>query len=337
MKQGFILIILSLLLVSCERSEREAPVNKVKRDFHSFIFTGMSNRKPALYKYNVKKNSFSLFWKGDSEEIVDLSYSPDHNSAFFLTASRQGKQGIFPFVKNARLYVIPDSASHPEFVRDIGSGIQIFSRWESETVFRIILNSWDKKVSTYIDQKTIILNIFGRILQEEKQVYDITSDGYPRLPRTKPDSLSPSGKYQVKFNENDPDSVFLIQRNTNNAAFMMTINKPVNEIIWSDNRDVLFVSTLDVTPANTSIFSGNPNTSSLYVYSIDQQKLIKKWTGGGYKNFFTIGDFLIFDDGFERNSSIYIYNFKEDKVIKRIKIKGGCGLRGIPETPRFGA
>ncbi len=337
MKKAFVLIILSFLLVSCEKSGRETPVKKVKRDFHSFIFTGMSARKPALYKYNVSKNSFSLFWKGDSEEIVDLSYSPDHNSAFFLTASRQGKQGIFPFVKNARLYVIPDSSSKPEFVRDIGSGIQIFSRWESETVFRIILNSWDKKVSTYIDQKTLIFNIFGRILQEENKVYDITSDGYPRLPQTRPDTLSPSGKYEISFKENKPDSVFLIQESTKKTDLMMTINKPINEITWSDDREMIFVSTLDITPANTSIFSGKPNTSSLYVYSIDQRKVVKKWTGGGFKNFFTIGDFLIFDDGFERNSSIYIYNFKEDKVIKHISIKGGCGLRGIPEIPRFGA
>ena len=271
MKKAFILIIMSILLVSCENSEKEIPANTVKRNFHSFIFAGMSDRKPALYKYNVKKNSFSTFWKADSEEIVDLSYSPGHVSAFFLTASRQGKEGIFPFVKNARLYVIPDSASEPVFVKDIGSGLQIFSRWESETVFRIILNSWDKKISTYIDQKTIIFNIFGRILQEENQVYDITSDGYPRLPVARPDTLSPSGKYQVSFSWNQPDSVFLIQRRTKAAEFMTSINKPVNEIAWSDNREIIFVSTLDVTPANTSIFSGKPNTSSLYVYSVARE------------------------------------------------------------------
>jgi hypothetical protein len=337
MKNVIILIILSSLLLSCGKKDNEQPVYQKKRDFHSFIFTGMSARKPALYKYNVKNNSVSLFWKGDSEEIVDLSYSPGHTSAFFLTASRQGKQGIFPFVKNARLYVLPDSASEPGFVSDIGSGIQIFSRWESETVFRIIFNSWDKKVSTYIDQKTIIFNIFGRILQEENQVYDITSDGYPRLPRSNPDTLSPAGKYQVSFNENKPDSVFLIHRKTKKSDFMMSVNKPVNEIQWSDDRTMIFLSTLDVTQANTSLFSGMPNTSSIYAYSVDQQKLLRKWTGGGYKNFFTIGDFLIFDDGFESNSSIYIYNFKVDKVIKQVKIKGGCGLRGIPEIPRFGS
>ncbi len=336
MNKAFILIISSLLLFSCEKNDRDTPEEIATRDFHSFIFTGISNGKPVLYKYSIKKNSFSLFWKGDSEEIVDLSYSSGHTSAFFLTASSQGKEGIFPFVKNARLYVIPDSASRPEFVRDIGSGIQIFSRWESETVFRIILNSWDKKTSSYIDQKTIIFNIFGRILQEENQVYDITADGYPRLPRNKPDTTSPSGQYLVSYEESKPDSVFLIQRKTKKADFMMVINKPVNDIIWSDDREFIFLSTLDVTPANNSIFSENPNTSSLYTYSIEQHKVAKKWTGGGFKNFFTIGDFLIFDDGFGRNSSIYIYNFKEDKVIKHIKIKGGCGLRGIPEIPRFG-
>jgi hypothetical protein len=64
--------------------------------------------------------------------------------------------------------------------------------------------------------------------------------------------------------------------------------------------------------------------------------VVKEWTGGGYKNFFTINDFLIFDDGFGKKSSIYIYNFETGNLIKQIKIKNGCGLNEIPEVPRFG-
>lgn len=336
MRRLIIILLLPLIILSCEKKQGEKPEPQVKRNFDSFFFVGMIHKRPGLYKYDATRNSFSEFWKSKDEKVVELSYEANHKAAFFLTASKEGKEGIFPFIKNARLYVISNPDSKPLFVNEIGSGLQVFSRWESETVFRIVLNSWDKKVSTYINQKTIIFNTYGRILREETKTYNITSDGYPRLPEAKPDSLSPSGRFRISVKEGKRDSVYLIQRNNNSEYFVTTVSKPVEDIIWSDNRNMIFISTLDVTRSNRSLFTGSPNTSSLYIYSIPEKKIIKKWTGAGYKNFFTISDFLIFDEGFGRNSSIYIYNFEEDKNVKQIRIKGGCGLRGIPEIPKFG-
>jgi hypothetical protein len=337
MKKVLIIILFSFLLASCGKNKKEEPEPQVKRNLSSFIFVGMAKHHAGLYKYNAGNNSYSVFWESREEKVSELSYSDNHNSAFFLTAIKEGKQGIFPFIKGARLYVIPDSTSKPEFVEEIGSGLQVFSRWESETVFRIVLNSWDKKVSTYINQKTIIFNTFGRILREETKTYDITTDGYPRLSQIKPDSLSPAGRFKVDYSQGKADSLFLFDNKSNNKYYIKTLKKPVKEISWSDSRNYIFISTLDVTASNKSIFTNSPNTSSLYIYSVPEKKIIKEWTGGGYKNFFTVGEFLIFDDGFRRNSSIYIYNYKDDKIIDHIKIKGGCGLRGIPEIPKFGA
>ncbi len=336
MKPFIIIILLPFLFISCQKESKEGQEPPVIRTFKSFVFVGMIDKKPGLYKYNAARNAYSKFWQSSEEKVVELSYSDNHASAFFLTADKEGKEGIFPFIKNARLYVLPDSSSKPEFVEEIGSGLQVFSRWESETVFRIVINSWDKNVSTYINQKTIIYNTYGRILQEQKKTFDITIDGYPRLPGVKPDSLSPSGKFVVSYNEESPDSIILVQRNNKSEFLITRINKPVNEIAWSDDRNFLFISTLDLTPANTSIFTGSPQTSSLYAYSVNEKELVKEWAGGGDKNFFTISDFLIFDDGFGRNSSIYIYDFNKNKITKQIKVRGGCGLRKIPEVPKFG-
>lgn len=337
MKKVLIIILLSFLIASCGKNQNEGPEPQIKRNFSSFIFVGIVNHKPGLYKYDVNKKSFSVFWESRNEKVSELSYSADHQSAFFITAVKEGKQGIFPFIKEARLYVMPDTSSEPQLVEEIGSGLQIFSRWESETVFRIVLNSWDKKVSTYINQKTIIFNTFGRILRQETKTYDITTDGYPRMPVTKPDSLSPGGRFKIDYTYGKADTLFLTEKKNDKSYYIKALKKPVSEITWSDNRNFVFISTLDVTAANKSIFTASPSTASLYIYSIPEKKILKEWTGGGYKNFFTFSDFLIFDDGFGRNSSIYIYNFKENKIIKQIKIKGGCGLRGIPEIPRFGA
>jgi hypothetical protein len=337
MKPLIIIIIVPFLFISCQKEPKDIKETPVIRTFKSFVFVGMIGKQPGLYKYSAANNTYSKFLESSEENVFELSYSDNHSSAFFLTAVKEGKEGIFPFIKNARLYVLPDSASKPEYVEEIGSGLQVFSRWESETVFRIVINSWDKNISTYINQKTIIFNTYGRILQEQKKTFDITTDGYPRLPEIKPDSLSPSGKFFISYNEASPDSIVLVQKKNNNEFFITRINKPVNEIAWSDDRNFLFISTLDITPANTSIFTSSPKTSSLYAYSVNEKKLVKEWAGGGDKNFFTISDFLIFDDGFGRNSSIYIYNFNKNKIIKQIKVRGGCGLRKIPEIPQFGS
>ena len=175
------------------------------------------------------------------------------------------------------------------------------------------------------------------MLQEETKVFDVTKDGYPRLPEAKPDTISPSGNYKIVFNNEKRDSIFLVERTDSSKNFIIVAGKPVNNISWSDNRKFIFISTLDLTPANPSVFTMKPNTASLFVYSIEKNRVQKQWSGDGYKNFFTINDFLIFDDHFGRNSSIYIYNFQTDKIVDQIKIKNGCGLNEIPKIPDFGA
>lgn len=334
MKNCIIVVLLSLIIISCGRKpdEQEPPV---VRNFSSFVFVGMKGNLPGLYKFNIKKNTVSEFWNSNEEEVVELSYSSNHHAAFFITATKTGKEGIFPFIKDARLYVISDSTSTPRFVNEIGSGLQVFSRWESETVFRIVMNYWDKKVSTYINQRTIIFNTYGRILQEETKTYDVITDGYPRLPNVKPDSLSPAGRFQISYNEGTGDSVFLVQSKNKHKDFITVIDNPINEISWSDDRSFVFLSTFDLS-SDVSSINRKPGISSLYAYSISDKSLIRKWAGAGRKNFFTISDFLIFDNGFGRNSVIYIYDFKKDKIIKQIKLKGGCGLNGIPENPQSG-
>jgi hypothetical protein len=261
LKNCTIMVLLSLLLISCGRKpeEQEPPV---VRSFNSFVFVGMKGNLPGLYKFNLEKNTISEFWNSNEEEVVELSYSDNHNAAFFLTATKTGKEGIFPFIKDARLYVLSDSASTPRFVNEIGSGLQVFSRWESETVFRIVVNYWDKKVSTYINQRTIIFNTYGRILQEETKIYDVTTDGYPRLPKMKPDSLSPSGRFQISYKEGQSDSVFLVQRKNKLEYFITALHNPINEISWSDDRSFVFLSTLDLSSSDVNLLNRKPGTSS---------------------------------------------------------------------------
>ena len=274
---SILVLLFPLVFTSCSKQESGEPERVVYRKFASFIFVGVVNKKPGLYKYNVADSSCSEFWNSSKEEVVELSYSNNYSSAFFLTASKTGKEGIFPFIKDAKLYVVPDTSSKPKFIQDIGNGLQVFSRWESGIVFRIVINTLDKKVSTFINQTTIIFNIYGRVLQEETKVYDLTKDGYPRLPKTKPELHSPSGKYQISFNDEKPDSIFLTRTKDKSSVFISTVDKPLNEIRWSDDRNYIFISTLDITRENRTIFTRKPNTSSLYIYSIARKRLVNEF------------------------------------------------------------
>ena len=49
----------------------------------------------------------------------------------------------------------------------------------------------------------------------------------------------------------------------------------------------------------------------------------------GSNRFVLIGDFLIFDNGFGKDSHIEIFKLDSLSNYKTIKINGGCGLRNI--------
>jgi hypothetical protein len=58
--------------------------------------------------------------------------------------------------------------------------------------------------------------------------------------------------------------------------------------------------------------------------------LINAFGGAGLKNFFTLNDLLIFDDGFDTKSIINIYDLNQQKIVDVIKPREGCGLVTVP-------
>ncbi len=103
----------------------------------------------------------------------------------------------------------------------------------------------------------------------------------------------------------------------------------LNKIKWSDDEEYLFISTLDLN--NETVKTKNPETSELFIYSLTADSLIGVFGGAGVKNFFTLDDLLIFDDGFANNSVINIFDIKEKKIIDVIKPRDGCGLVFMPK------
>ncbi len=346
-KHWIILIILIFTIYGCSKKNEQVKKNdksnqKITKEIHeninSFVFVGIIENNPGLYKYSIKNKSYKIFWSDRTEKVVDLSYNKNRNAAFFVTAGNYGKQGAFPFVKNVKVYLFKnDSSSTIEQVEKIGSGLQVFTRWENNNTFKIIINSIDKIVATYVNQRTLIFNTFGKKLLDETQTFDLAKEGYPKPPREKAEINSPDNEYSIYSEGDSLFTYFLVRNSLNEKDSIVNQTQKLNEVQWSVDNKFLVFNTLFLSPSNQTLYTKDPQTSGLYVYSVNQKKLVKYWTGGGFKNFFLTNNYLIFDTGFKDNSKIIIYNYRKNKIQNTVEIRNGCGIKNIPLIPDFSA
>jgi hypothetical protein len=328
-----IILILSLSSVSCndkEKDKKEIKYNS-EDDISSFLFAGMINENPGIYKYNFSASNYKEFWSAENEKVVELSYSENKKNIFFVTAKGFGKSGAFPFINDVKLYVINPESGNAGFVEELGSGLQVFTQWKDENNFRIIINSFDKTKFNFINHRSMLFNIYGKKLEDKTQIYDITKQGYPQLPEKEINLTSPDKKYTVKENKDDSAAVYLYVNGA--KEFITSISKELKQVEWKDDK--VFISSISIEPDNESLYSDNPETSKLFIYSLKQNKILKMWKGSGVKYFFIIKDKIIFDTGFGDHSKIIIYNYEKQKTVEEIKIDGGCGLKNIPQIPDY--
>lgn len=342
LKTSLYLLIIFLFIAGCGEKpqkpietipvKKEKPVVK-KEKFKSFLFVGIIIHKPGIYEYDVAKRIRKEFWSNYNEQVVELSYSPDMKSAFFLTAGYLGKKSFLPYITRVKLYLIDLGSFKVKFIKNFGNGVQVFTQWENNNNFKIVVNRSDKIVPTYINQQTYIYNVFGKELLNEVQTYDLTKNPYPRPPHNPQNYESPGGEYRIVNSSPDSTKLYLENTQEKSYSFITSSGQKLNKFDWSYDENYLIFSTIDITAGNKTLKSKEPATSNLYIYDIKQNKVVKEWKGNGIKNFFIKNDFLIFDNGFDEKSSITIINYRTLKVYNIIKLRSGCGLRNIPELP----
>ncbi|HEY4755924.1 MAG TPA: hypothetical protein VIH28_07725, partial [Ignavibacteriaceae bacterium] len=200
------------------------------------LFIGMIGKKSGIYKYNFLTKSYSEFWHNEKEEVVELSYSPNKKSAFLLTAHQSGKKGVFPFINNAKLYSISLDSNTVKFVETISSGLQVFSFWEKDNLFRIILNIFDVAVGKHVEQKIKTFNASGKKLMDEKKTYDVVKDGFPQNPVIQINISSPDKKYSILSVDSTQTQIYLINNNGNEEKRLIAkLNQKLNVIDWSED------------------------------------------------------------------------------------------------------
>jgi len=295
---------------------------------NTFLFLTEWFDKVGVYKYDLAKKKYSTVWWHPRENVVMLVYKPGNYPAYFLTSEKTGVKANFPFFNRLKLFTISYDLSETKQIDNIGSGLQFTARWNDDENLEVIYTSVDKTIASYVNQYTKVYDHYGKLVDSEVKTFDIEKSGFPQLIPPTNSTISPSGKYGVSFKS---DSAFLKIAGSDSFEFIAVMKHNLNKLKWSDNEEYLFISTLDLN--NETIKARSPETSELFIYSLTVDSLIDVFSGAGLKNFFTLNDLLIFDDGFNNNALINIYDLKQLKVIDVIKPRAGCGLVTLPLLP----
>ena len=330
-----IVLICTLLIPACntsdnkdKKSETDQDRDSLSIDNNSFLFLTEWFDKVGVYSYNLSEKKYKPAWWHPRENVVMLIYRPGNYPAYFLTSEKTGIKANFPFFNRLKLFIISHDLSETKQIDNLGSGLQFTARWNDDENLEVICTALDKTIASYVNQYTKVYDHYGKLVDSEVKTFDIEKSGFPQLIPPRNSTISLSGKYGVSFKS---DSVFLKTGGTDSLKFVTIIKHNLNKLRWSDDEEYLFISTLDLN--NETIKTRSPETSELFIYSLQADSLIGAFGGAGIKNFLTLNDLLIFDDSFNNNAVINIFDLKQAKVIDVIKPKSGCGLVTLPMLP----
>lgn len=333
----FIVLFIAFTLGCEKESEKETAEVKIEKTIeqavNNFYFVGNRNGSPDIFHYNWNKKTYSPFFQSRKEKVVELFFNHRRDKAFVITASNFGKKGVFPFINNVKVYLMHPGNDSLQFLKALGDGLQVFSKWEDDNSFKVVLNNIDKTIAKYIEQQTVVYNTKGKLLFEENKRYDLEVEGYPPPLQNDPSNFS-SENFKIEQNDS---SIYLTNISSSEQLLISKIKYDLSKVEWSEDGNFLVFTTLDVSPSNETLYSREPKTSQLFIYSLKDKKLIKKFEGGGFKNFFIENNYLFFDDGFSDQSQIIIFDMLKQEEYDKINIENGCGIRSIPQRPDYSA
>ena len=327
-------VLLLVLITSCKdtgktelQSDKSGiPDTLTSSSRKSFLFLTEWFDKVGVHKYDLEKKKYKPVWWHPRENVVLLIYKPGKLPTYFLTADKITSKGNIPEFNGLKLFIISNDLSEIKQIDNVGDGVQFTARWNDDENLELLFTAVDKTIANYVNQYTKVYNHYGKLVDSEIRTFDILKGGFPQLVPPRSPGLSPSGKFGVSFKQ---DSVFLKSAGSDSLKFVSVMKHNLNKLKWSEDEKYLFISTLDLN--NETIRTKNPETSELFIYSLEADSLIGAFGGAGIKNFVTLSDLLIFDDGFNNNSVINIFDLRKKIIVNTIKPARGAGLVVVPQ------
>ncbi len=319
-----------LIFISCEKESSDDENLKDcqstvettgSKNVEYFFFVGQAGGETGLYKYNLNDNEYELFWSATKENVVQLSYSDNLEYTFFITARRIGTKRGVSFIRRIKLYRLDLENSSVELIREIGDAVQMLANWFDNN-YRIQLTRFDMKIASRISKINQIYSPFGKLIREETEIFDFIKDGYPQFEIKRTSLISPSGNFGIT---QSADSVFLSIAGIEGKEFIDSIARKINKAKWNSDESYVFITANSI---NDNKFKKIPST--IYVYDVVNQKIVKKWDSEDKMNLIIANELLIFDTSFKNQSAIGVFNYERNEDVSRIQIRGGCGIINIP-------
>lgn len=333
MKYLMSLVFASIIFFSCsdvnesdldEENLNNEIENAQLSKFSGFYFVGNYEGRPSIYRYDHETDKYKVFWHSDDERVIDLLISPDYKSCYFITKREQRLKSSQPAIEKGRLYRIDFEIKKVESITHLEDGIQIIPFWMDNDRFTLVINSIDKTIASYVNKNTQVYNRFGKLLSDNTEVYDLTRDGYPVTKLPTLISSSPNDLFTVVEKK---DSIIIRQQKSNKEIKTGFSFKKILQLGWAENnKDIIILMKSEDQEKQSSNEASN---TLLVIFDLQKKKVVKMFDKVDGNRFVLIGDFLIFDNGFGKDSHIEIFKLESLSNYKTIKINGGCGLRNI--------
>lgn len=321
-----------MIFISCEKESsydenlkdyQSAVETTGSKNVENFFFVGKAGRETGLYKYNLNDNKYELFWSVPKETVVQLSYSDNLEYAFFITAKKLGTKRGVSFIRGIKLYSLDLGNTSVELIREIGDAVQLIAYWLDKN-YKVQFTQFDMKIASHINKITQIYSPFGKLIKEEIEIFDFIRDSYPQFEIKRTSLIAPSGNFGIA---QSADSVFLNIAGIEGNEFIDSTDNKINKAAWTYDESYVFFTANSVNENKLEKI-----TSTIYVYDVVNQKIVKKWDGENKMNFIIVNELLIFDTSFKNQSAIVVYNYKKNEEVSRIQIRGGCGLIHLPNN-----
>ncbi len=326
---------IALLSPGCKKKHHLPLVHKAVPDTATkFLFAGREGNSKAVYLFNLKTNQYERFWSNPKESVVEVGTNEPHAVSYFITVTQAGRKGILPYFLNARLYIVDLRTLKIAHALKLGNGVQLVSFFENDSTISIAVNRLQSAMVSHVMQQKLLFTTTGSKISEQARLFDFTKDGFPPLPTEKVRLLSLDKNYSIDLN--DKNAVLLRGGIEKTKLLAGESGQRLHSVAWSANGETLVFSTVDLSAKNKTLRDPQPQTASLYIFSLTESAMVRIIDGGGYKHFDVIGDIVIYDDNFGENSRIHLFSLKEKKEITTLRLPGGCGLQNIPELPDYG-
>jgi hypothetical protein len=295
-------------------------------NYSNILIIGRYQGRPSIYSYNIAAKQTKLFWSRWGRKIVTLNHYKDRSFSFFVTALGYGKQGSFPYVRDARIYLFSGADEKVNEIDELGDGLQVYTYWDAKDTFKVNITKPDSIKSELLIQKIYSFNHQGKVGGTKTRTFNITTDGFPKPPSIQPQLVSNNNKQFIRIAELDSESyIYLKKIEERSESMVANFKGSLLNAIWSNDDKFLFITVKSKSRANRTI----TNQQELMIIDTDQKKLLKTFYSNYYQNILANGNYLFYETIIDGESAISVYDVLNDDIYDVIKMPGGCAINNL--------